>query len=121
MRNLVACCVAVFALAAPFTTHWQSSAANQQTGLVITAQPPASALVGRSFNFPLTATGGAAPYSWHLVDGQLPPGLKLHAHPGVISGVPATAGEYRFTVAVADSSVPPLQAQRTVTIRWLPD
>lgn len=117
MRNLVACCgVAVFALAAPFAAPGQSSAANQQTALVITTQPPASAVVGRNVSFPLAATGGAAPYSWHLVDGQLPPGLKLHAHPGVISGVPATAGEYRFTVAVADSSAPRLQVQRVMTI-----
>src|ERR1019366_6412229 len=47
---------------------------------------------------------------------QLPPGLKLKAHSGAISGVPATAGEYRFTVAGADSSAPPLQAQRAMTI-----
>jgi hypothetical protein len=47
---------------------------------------------------------------------EVPPGLKLHAHSGAISGVPATSGEYRFTVAVADSSVPPLQAQRAMTI-----
>jgi hypothetical protein len=116
MRNLVACCgVAVFALVASFAASGQSSA-DQLAALVITAQPPASALVGRSFNFPLVATGGAAPYSWQLVDGQLPPGLKLHAHHGVISGVPATAGEYRFTVAVADSSAPRLQVQRVMTI-----
>src|ERR1035438_9104953 len=116
MRNLVACCgVAVFALVASFAASGQSSA-DQLAALVITAQPPASALVGRSFNFPLVATGGAAPYSWQLVDGQLPPGLKLHAHHGVISGVPATAGEYRFTVAVADSSAPRLQVQRAMTI-----
>ena len=118
MRNLVTGCgVVVFALATAFAAQGQqSSAANQQTGLVIAAQPAASALVGRSFSFPLIATGGSAPYSWRLVDGQLPPGLKLHAHSGAISGVPATAGEYRFTVAVADSSAPPLQVQRAMTI-----
>src|ERR1039457_5454456 len=118
MRNLVTCCgVVAFALATAFAAQGQqSSAAHQPTGLVIAAQPAASALVGRNVSFPLIATGGSAPYSWRLVDGQLPPGLKLHAHSGAISGVPATAGEYRFTVAAADSSAPPLQAQRAVTI-----
>jgi hypothetical protein len=118
MRNLVTGCgVVVFALATAFAAQGQqSSAANQQTGLVIAAQPAASALVGRNVSFALIATGGSAPYSWRLVDGQLPPGLKLHAHSGAISGVPATAGEYRFTVAVADSSAPPLQVQRAMTI-----
>src|ERR1035437_1058696 len=117
MRKLVTCCgVVVFALATAFAAHGQSSAADQQGGLVIAAQPPSSAIVGRSFSLPLVATGGASPYSWRLVDGQLPAGLKLHAHPAAISGVPATAGEYRFTVAVADSSAPRLQVQRAMTI-----
>lgn len=117
MRNLAACCVLVlFALAAAFTARGQSSAANQQPGLVIAAQATSSAILGSNFSFPLVATGGSAPYSWRLVDGQLPPGLKLHAHSGAISGVAAAAGEYRFTVAVADSSVPSLQAQRAMTI-----
>ena len=118
MRNLVTCCgVVVFAWAAAFAAQGQSSAAaDQPAGLVIAAQPVGSALVGRSFNLPLVATGGAAPYSWRLIDGQLPAGLKLHAHPAAISGVPATAGEYRFTVAVADSSAPRLQVQRAMTI-----
>jgi Putative Ig domain len=117
MRNLVTCCgVVVFAWAAAFAAQGQSSAGNQQAGLVIAAQPVTSAVVGRSFNLPLVATGGSAPYSWRLVDGQLPAGLKLHAHPAAISGVPATAGEYRFTVAVADSSAPRLQVQRAMTI-----
>lgn len=121
MRNLVACCgVVVFAVFAAFAAHGQTSAANRQPGLVIKAQPASTAILGSNFNFPLIATGGSAPYSWRLVDGQLPPGLKLRPHSGAISaaisGVPATAGEYRFTVAVADSSAPQLQAQRAMTI-----
>lgn len=117
MVNLVTCCgVVVLALATAFCAQGQGPAADQQAGLVIAAPPSASILVGRNFNFPLTATGGTAPYSWHLADGQLPPGLKLHPHPGAISGVPTAAGEYRFTVAAADSGAPRLQAQRAVTI-----
>src|ERR1035438_5268045 len=77
MRNLAACCVLVlFALAAVFAARGQSSAANQQPGLVIAAQATSSAILGSNFSFPLVATGGSAPYSWRLVDGQLPPGLK---------------------------------------------
>ena len=43
-------------------------------------------------------------------------GLKLYAHKGEVSGTPTIPGEYRFTVAVADSSAPPLQVQRVMTI-----
>jgi hypothetical protein len=115
MRNFMACCGLVV-LASAFAAHGQGPAAKQPTGLGLTAPSASTAILGSNFNFPLVATGGAAPYSWHLVDGQLPPGLKLKAHSGAISGVPATAGEYRFTVAAADSGAPALQAQRAMTI-----
>ena len=117
MRTGVACCGLVFfALVNAFASQRQPSAVNQQPGLVIAAQPASSAILGSNFSFPLVATGGSSPYSWRLVDGQLPPGLKLHPHSGTISGVPSAAGEYRFTIAVADASVPQIQVQRAVTI-----
>jgi Putative Ig domain len=117
MRKLLTCCgVVVFAGAVACAAQGQSSAADRPASLVIATPHPASAIAGRSFNLPLVATGGVAPYSWHLVDGPLPPGLKLHPHSGMISGVPAAAGEYRFTVAVTDSSAPPLQVHRVMTI-----
>jgi hypothetical protein len=118
MRSLAAYYgVVLLALATTtFTAHGQSSAADQPSELVIRSQGSSSAIAGQNFTFPLVATGGSASYSWHLVDGQLPPGLKLHPHSGAISGVPATPGEYHFTVAVADTSAPPLQVQRAMTI-----
>jgi Putative Ig domain len=117
MRNVLASCGLVpFVLLISFAASGQTAAAGQQAGLSVAAQPASSAVVGRNFTFPLVATGGSPPYTWHLVDGQLPPGLKLHPHTGSISGVPTTAGEYRFTLAVADSGAPPLQEQRARTI-----
>ena len=64
----------------------------------------------------MSAQGGVAPYHWSHIEGHLPPGLKLHAHNGVISGLPTTPGEYHFTLAVTDSNVPHDQAQRELTI-----
>lgn len=117
MCNSVARCgLALLALATAFTAHGQSSGANQQTSLAIAAQGALRAFVGQNFKFPLVATGGAAPYTWRLVDGELPPGLRLHARSGSISGAPTTSGEYHFTVAVADSSAPRLQEQRAMSI-----
>ena len=118
MRSLATCYgLVLLALATTtVTAHGQSSAAGQQSEVVITTSAAPSAIAGKNFTFSLVATGGSAPYSWHLVDGQLPPGLRLHPHSGAISGVPATAGEYHFTVAVADSGAPPLEVQRAMTI-----
>ena len=44
--------------------------------------PPQGAIVGQQFALPLTTTGGTAPYTWRLLTGDLPPGLKLQQHPG---------------------------------------
>jgi Putative Ig domain len=116
MRTIVAVGIVFLALVAAIAAQEQASVASQQAGLLITLPPASSAILGSNFSIPLVATGGSAPYSWHLVDGQLPPGLKLHPHKGEISGTPTTPGEYRFTIAVADSSVPQIQIQRAVTI-----
>lgn len=51
----------------------------------------------------LGVSGGAAPYSWSVTGGSLPPGLSLNSATGVISGTPSTGGTYDFTVQVADS------------------
>jgi len=85
--------------------------------LQIQTAPEQSAIAGQSFLLPLHATGGAQPYSWQLAGGQLPPGCKLYPRSGRISGVPTTPGDYRFTVAVIDSAIPPMQIQRELTIR----
>ena len=57
--------------------------------------------VGVAFDGGLIATGGFGSYTWS-VDGELPFGLEL-VEDGAISGRPAEAGTYRFTLAVTDS------------------
>lgn len=51
----------------------------------------------------LVATGGAAPYTFSLQSGALPPGLALAAN-GAITGTPTNSGSFLFTVKVVDSS-----------------
>lgn len=93
-----------------------SAAQNDPLSLEIVSQSPQTIVAGDNFNFALVARGGAAPYTWRQVDGDLPLGLKLLPHKGVISGAPTTPGEYRFSLAVADSNIPHQQAQREFTI-----
>lgn len=50
----------------------------------------------------VTASGGTAPYTWST--NGLPDGLTIDAASGVISGVPAAAGAYSFTVRVIDAA-----------------
>jgi large repetitive protein len=64
--------------------------------------------VGQAFAVDFFLSGGAAPYSWSLASGQLPPGLTLQTFSDPrdaddeLAGTPTTAGTYTFTMRLAD-------------------
>src|SRR5689334_25366900 len=64
--------------------------------------------VGQAFAQNFFLSGGAAPYTWSVTSGQLPPGLALKTFSdprdadNELAGTPATAGTYTFTMRVAD-------------------
>ena len=61
--------------------------------------------VGTAYHTNFFANGGVQPYTWSIVSGQIPPGLRLAASPPAgLSGTPTRAGTYTFTVAVTDST-----------------
>ena len=61
--------------------------------------PPGA--VGAKYEQRLVATGGHGPYTFALVRGKLPTGVRLGAR-GMLIGKPTTAGSYRFLVKVTD-------------------
>lgn len=61
------------------------------------------ATVGVNFNDRLQATGGAPPYRFAITGGAAAPGTTLGSD-GNFSGVPTTAGTYRFDAEVTDAS-----------------
>ena len=65
------------------------------------ALPPAA--VDNRCDLPLAAAGGAPPYRWTIVAGDLPPGVGLDGTSGALAGTPVTAGLYPFTLQVADA------------------
>lgn len=73
------------------------------TALSITSASLPTAFVSVPYNTALTASGGIGSLIWSIASGQLPPGLTLNAATGVLSGIPAAAGSYSFTVQVVDS------------------
>ena len=64
-----------------------------------------SALTVKSTLGLLQASGGTGPYSWQVIDGQLPPGLVFRSD-GTIVGSAAASGSAAVTVRCTDSGVP---------------
>ena len=79
---------------------------------VLIIQPPSitlacaasTAQVGVPYSSALVVSGGTAPYTFSIVSGSLPPGLKLNTSTGAITGTPTTAGTFIFTAKVKDST-----------------
>ena len=78
------------------------------------------ATVGHGYSATFAATGGAAPYTWSLASGALPPGLVLDPSTGAVTGTPTAVGSYPFTVSVGDSSSPVLRGTSDLTITVVP-
>lgn len=79
--------------------------------LQITTQPPlATGSTATGYSASLNASGGVAPYTWTVVEGQLPAGLALLSNPNgtaTISGTPVIVGTSTFTLQVSDSELNP--------------
>lgn len=62
---------------------------------------------GTPFNADLDATGGNGSYTWSVAAGStLPAGLSLNAATGVLNGILSAAGNFSFTIHVADNADP---------------
>ncbi len=77
----------------------------------LTFSPPAidagcplpAADVGVPYSATFTASGGAAPLEWKVVQGALPEGLGLDPANGTLLGTPTVSGEWPLTIAVEDA------------------
>jgi len=59
---------------------------------------------GAAYRHELAITGGTAPFQWEVSDGDLPDGITLDRAAGTLTGFPADAGRYQFTVRVTDAA-----------------
>jgi len=83
--------------------------------LAIDTADLAVATVGSAYNPELVATGGRSPYAWQVAAGVLPPGLALSSS-GRVSGTPQAAGQFSFSVRVADGSGRSASASFALTV-----
>ncbi len=68
----------------------------------------------QGYGYTLGVAGGAPPYRWAILNGNLPNGLSLNSTSGRIEGTPNTTDTTTFTVQVQDSAG--LTASRTYTL-----
>jgi hypothetical protein len=102
-------------------------AAPQMSPLTIDTSSLPVGVAGTAYETRFLGEGGQQPYLWSIREGEPPPGLELDEKSGALMGVPAASGEFRFTVALRDSSVPRNAVERkyslvitaAMTIRWI--
>lgn len=83
--------------------------------LTVTTESLPLGSTGLPYSLPFSATGGAAPYTWAVSSGPLPPGLDLSTG-GLLSGSPTHVGSFSFTVAVKDKSGASATASFTLAV-----
>jgi len=73
---------------------------------IITVNPATlpNGSVGTAYNQIVSGSGGTAPYTFSISSGALPTGLTLNSVSGAITGVPATAATFNFTITATDST-----------------
>ena len=82
----------------------------------ITSGASASATVGQSFSFSITATGYPAPSL--TKSGTLPKGLTYHSATGTISGTPAAGSQGTYLIVfTAKNSTGSVQQAFTLTVQ----
>lgn len=80
---------------------------------------------GEAYKVQLQASGGQAPYTWKLLQGSLPEGLRMDAS-GVIAGRAESSHGFALLVEVRDAEHPPLvetrllptAAEAPIALRW---
>lgn len=73
--------------------------------------------VGRDYGTRLYATDGFGPYTWSIIAGSLPAGLKFDATTGAISGIPTAVSISGFTVKVTDANKASVTKEFIIQIR----
>ena len=78
-----------------------------------------SATVGTAYSSTVSVTGGAAPFTWSISAGALPPGLSFSVqslNSIELSGNPTTAGAFNFTFKATDSTSGTTTQQFSITV-----
>jgi hypothetical protein len=85
-------------------------------GLVITTTSLPGGALNQPYSQTLASTGGLLPLTWSIASGALPPPLTLDGTTGVISGTPASTGNFAFVVLATDARGAVARASLSINI-----
>jgi len=81
---------------------WGQSIYGQSPTIAISPSALPNGSIGVQYTESLIASGGTEPYSFQLIEGNMPPGLTLTPE-GQITGTPTLGGSFEFTIQALDS------------------
>jgi uncharacterized repeat protein (TIGR03803 family) len=89
------------------------------SGLAIETTSVTKATIGGQYTQKINAQFGLPTYLWTITSGALPPGITLTSGTpnAVLSGIPTQAGNYTFTLQVADFETNPSTQTATYTLK----
>jgi hypothetical protein len=116
LRTLFLTCLVLVSTAFKPASAQQGSDPSQLA--IDTASLP-KATPRHTYKFQLQAHGGIPPMKWTLAAGSLPSGMKW-GDDGVLAGTPRSAGDFRFTASVTDTSSPVQTARRELVLHVVP-
>lgn len=99
----------IVALAAIMIFAGAVASAQSSIAIVDDSLPPLT--TGMEYHAQFHASGIATPFTWSVIEGDLPDGINLSAD-GVLSGRPTRPGAYTFVLKVDDSGHPPHSATK---------
>jgi len=88
--------------------------------LIITASSLPPITTGHDTSIGIFSTGGAGPLQWSISSGAVPPGMTFGTNDyweiATISGAPAQAGSYAFTLALSDGNTGSLHQTASIPL-----
>ena len=88
---------------APFSITQNYTLTASQPAISMTPAAAPTGIVGTAYTVTVAASGGAAPYSYKITSGSLPPGLALSSS-GTLSGTPTGAGSFNINILATDQN-----------------
>lgn len=84
----------------------------------LTLAPPTlpNGILGAAYNQVVSASGGAAPYTYSVTSGALPPGLTLGGASGAIAGTLTAVGSFALTITATDANFCVVSAPYTIVV-----